>query len=26
MLMIRGDDGHVIVCNLIAAEFIEEMR
>ena len=26
MIMIRGDDGRVIVCNLIAAEYVEEVR
>jgi hypothetical protein len=26
MIMIRADDGHTILCNLIAAEFIEEVR
>ena len=25
-LTIRGDDGRVIVCNLIAAEYVEEVR
>jgi hypothetical protein len=26
MLMIRADDGHAIICNLIAAEYVEEVR
>jgi hypothetical protein len=26
MLMIRADDGHAIVCNLIATEYVEEVR
>jgi hypothetical protein len=26
MIMIRADDGHAILCNLIAAEYIEEVR
>jgi hypothetical protein len=26
MIMIRADDGHAIVCNLIATEYVEEVR